>query len=112
MSIPELDVYMYSMTVLSAILLLQCNYPEVDTCQEIENETRQYSPSMFKGCFRPNMFASKEEVMEAIENSEVCTVNTLSHEIYKAAQIMGSSCLPTDLMQGMNSFLPDDQTII
>jgi sugar/nucleoside kinase (ribokinase family) len=36
MSKPELDVYVYGMTVLSTIHLLKGDYPEVDTYQEIE----------------------------------------------------------------------------
>jgi thiosulfate/3-mercaptopyruvate sulfurtransferase len=77
---------------------------------EIEQEARQYAPAMFNGRFRPEMFASKEEVVAAIGNGEVCTVDVLPLESYTAAHILGSSCLPgTDLMQGMKAFLPVDQ---
>jgi thiosulfate/3-mercaptopyruvate sulfurtransferase len=76
----------------------------------IEQEIRQYEPSVFQGRFRPEMFASKEEVLEATGDGNVATVNVLPIESYEAAHIEGSTCLPClDLMQGMDYFLPDDQ---
>jgi thiosulfate/3-mercaptopyruvate sulfurtransferase len=76
---------------------------------EVEQGARRYDPAIFKGHPRPSMFASKEEVMAAMEDGEVCTVDTLPLESYESAHIVGSSCLPClDLMQGMDAFLPDD----
>jgi thiosulfate/3-mercaptopyruvate sulfurtransferase len=76
---------------------------------KIEQEARQYEPSIFKGQFRPNMFASKEEVLEAMEDDDVCTVDVLPLVSYEASHIVGSTCLPCmDLMQEMDYFLPDD----
>lgn len=75
-----------------------------------EQEVRQYEPSIFKGQFRPNMFASKEEVLEAMEDGDAVTVNVLPLVSYEASHIVGSTCVPCmDLMQGMDYFLPDDE---
>ena len=77
---------------------------------QIEQAVRQYEPSVFKACFSPTMFASKEEVMASMEYENVATVDVLPIESYEASHIVGSTCLPClDLMQGMDYFLPDDQ---
>jgi len=77
---------------------------------KIEQASRQYEPSIFKGQFRPDMFASKEEVLAAMENVNVATVNVMPLESYEASHIVGSTCLPClDLMQGMDYLLPDDK---
>jgi thiosulfate/3-mercaptopyruvate sulfurtransferase len=76
----------------------------------IEQEPRQYEPMVFHPQFSPNMFADKEEVMEALKNSDVSVVDVLPPESYEGAHITGSTCLSAmDLMQGMDYFLPDDQ---
>jgi thiosulfate/3-mercaptopyruvate sulfurtransferase len=76
---------------------------------KLEQEARQYKPSQFTCCLRPDMFASKEEVLAAMASGDVCTVNTLSLESYENAHIVGSSLLPCgDLMQEMISFVTDD----
>jgi thiosulfate/3-mercaptopyruvate sulfurtransferase len=77
---------------------------------KIEQESRLYEPSIFKGQFRPGMFASKEEVLAAMEDGDVATVNVMPLESYEASHIPGSSCLPClDLMQGMDYLLPDEE---
>lgn len=68
----------------------------------------QYAPSHFEGRPRPHLFASKEEVMAAMGDGAVRTVNVLPAASYQAAHIVGSTCLPClDLMRAMDSFLPD-----
>jgi len=80
---------------------------------KIEQEAQHYEPSIFRGHLRPNMLANKEDVMEAMKDGDVSTVNVLPLESYEAAHIAGSSCLPCmDLMQEMDSFLPDPSTTI
>jgi thiosulfate/3-mercaptopyruvate sulfurtransferase len=77
---------------------------------KIERVTRQYEPSIFKGQFRPNMFANKDEVFAAMENQNVAIVNVLPPVSYEASHIPGSinvSCM--DLMQGLEYLLPNDQ---
>jgi thiosulfate/3-mercaptopyruvate sulfurtransferase len=55
------------------------------------------------------MFASKEEIMAAMGDGEVHTINTLNVESYDSAHIVGSTCLPAlDLMQNMAAFLSDE----
>jgi thiosulfate/3-mercaptopyruvate sulfurtransferase len=56
------------------------------------------------------MFASKEEVLVAMEDGAVCTVNTLTSESYEQGHITGSSLLPcNDLMHEMVSFVSTDK---
>lgn len=67
----------------------------------IEQVTREYEPSVFKGQIRPGMFASKDEVFASMENKDVAIVNVLPSISYEASHIPGSinlSCM--DLMQG------------
>ena len=56
------------------------------------------------------MFAGKEEVMEALKDSEIAVVDVLPIESYEGAHITGSTCLSSmDLMQNLDYFLPDDK---
>ena len=67
----------------------------------------QYPATQFVCQLRPDMFASKEEVLTAMEDGNVCTVNTLTQESYDQGHIQGSSLLPCmDLMHEMAAFLP------
>lgn len=76
---------------------------------EVEQESRKYEPSAFKGQLRPNMFISKEEVLVALQDADISTVNVMPLESYEASHITGSSCLSClDLMQDMDNLLPDD----
>ncbi|MBP7694225.1 MAG: sulfurtransferase [Anaerolineales bacterium] len=77
---------------------------------QTEQAARRYAPAGYTGRLRPGMFASKEEVLAAMADGEVATVNVLPLESYAATHIVGSTCLPClDLMRGMDYFLPDDQ---
>lgn len=76
----------------------------------LEQEPRQYEPAQFTCHFRPEIFASKEQVEAAIEDDTVCLVNTLSLESFEEVHIVDSSCLPCgDLMQGWAYFLPNEE---
>jgi thiosulfate/3-mercaptopyruvate sulfurtransferase len=81
---------------------------------EIEQVTRQYEPSVFQGQFRPDMFASKEEVLASMENDKVAIVDVLPLVSYEASHIPGSVCLPCmdlmqgDFKQGFDTLLPND----
>lgn len=76
----------------------------------VEQETRHYKPSRFEACFNPWMFASKEEILASMEDSDVATVNVLPLESYEASHIVGSSCSSCmDLMQGFDYLLPDHE---
>jgi thiosulfate/3-mercaptopyruvate sulfurtransferase len=77
---------------------------------QLEQEIRHYEPSTFKAQFRPDMFASKEDVMDALKNSDISVVNVLPPISYEGAHITGSanlSCM--DLMHDMDSFLSNDR---
>lgn len=77
---------------------------------QVEQEARSYNPASFNAHFNPNMFASKEEVLAFIENTDTAIVNVLPLVSYEASHITGSICVSCmDLMQGMDYFLPDDQ---
>lgn len=76
----------------------------------VEQEVRQYEPSIFEARFNPWMFASKEEILASLEDVDVATVNVLPVESYEASHIVGSSCLSCmDLMQGFDYLMPDDE---
>jgi len=81
---------------------------------KIEQEARQYEPSIFKGQFRPGMFASKEEILESMQNNDVAIVDVLPLVSYEASHIPDSICLPCmdlmqgDLKQGFDYLLPND----
>jgi len=75
-----------------------------------ESHVRQYQPSIFQGQTDPTLFASKEEVLAAIDEPDVATVDVLPLVSYEGAHIPGSICLPClDLMSTMDYFLPLDQ---
>lgn len=76
---------------------------------DIEQIARQYEPTHFEARFNPVMFASKEEILESMQDDDVATVDVLPLESYESSHIAGSSCLPCmDLMQGLDYLLPDD----
>jgi thiosulfate/3-mercaptopyruvate sulfurtransferase len=85
-----------------------------DVGGEVEQEARQYEPSLFKGQFSSNMFASKEEILASMQNDDVAIVDVLPLVSYEASHIPGSinlSCM--DLMQGdfshgFDYLLPND----
>lgn len=82
---------------------------------KIEQGARQYSPSVFSARPRPEMFANKEEVLAAMNDANVRTVNVLMPVSYEAEHITGSICVSCldlmqgDLMRGLDAFLPEDQ---
>ena len=81
-----------------------------DAGGSLEKEARCYRPSTFVGHFKPNRFADKQAVLEAMNDAEVSTEDVLPLESYEAAHITGSTCLPClDLMQGLDAFLPAGQ---
>lgn len=77
---------------------------------EIETEVQAYPPTHFEGRVRPGMFATRQDVREALGTPGVATINAMPLESHEASHITGSACLPcTDLMRGMDGFLPDDE---
>ena len=81
----------------------------------IEQEPSSYEPTIFKGNPRSEMFASKEDVMAAIQDDDVSVVDVLPPVSYEGAHITGSSNLSCmdlmqgDFTQGMDYLLPNDQ---
>ena len=81
---------------------------------KIEQDARQYESSVFKGQFRSSMFASKEEILDSMEDGNISIVDVLPLESYEASHIPGSICLPCmdlmegDMKQGFDYLLPND----
>ena len=76
----------------------------------VEQAPRQYEAAIFHPQFSSGMFADKEEVMEALKDSEIAVVDVLPIESYEGAHITGSTCLSSmDLMQNLDYFLPDEK---
>ncbi|WP_420644465.1 sulfurtransferase [Candidatus Leptofilum sp.] len=76
----------------------------------VEQGTNSYAPATFNSELRPQMIASKEDVLAAMGNGAVCTVNTLNPESYNNGHIQGSSLLPcSDLMHGMAAFISTEE---
>jgi len=86
-----------------------------DAGGNIEQITREYEPSVFKGQFSPSMFASKEEVLASMENQDVAIVNVLPPVSYEASHIPGSAnvnCMELmqgDFSHGFDYLLPNDK---
>lgn len=77
---------------------------------QLEREVRHYKPSMFKSNFKHNMFANKEEVLEALKDGSTVVENVLPPISYEGAHITGSmnlSCM--DLMYDMDSLISNDK---
>lgn len=78
----------------------------------LEQEVRRYDATTFECTLRPSMFVGKEEVLTGTADDAVCTVNTLTPEVYEDAHITGSFLLPcSDLMHDMAVFLPTDKLV-
>ena len=81
-----------------------------DAGGRLETETRSYKPSTFEGHFQPDMFADKNAVLQARNDSRVSIVNVLPRISHEASHITGSICVPClELMHDMDAFLPNDQ---
>jgi len=77
---------------------------------QLEQEVRRYEPAAFNPRFKPGMFAGKDEVMEALKNSDISVVDVLPPISYDGAHITGSANLNCmDLMHDMDAFLPTDK---
>jgi thiosulfate/3-mercaptopyruvate sulfurtransferase len=76
----------------------------------VETGERHYPATTFAGQARPGLFADKDEVLAALGDPTVATINTLPPASYEAAHITGSTCLSAmDLMIDMSAFRPLDQ---
>lgn len=76
----------------------------------IEQGSNTYPAAAFTCQLRPQMIASKEDVLAAMQNGAVCTVNTLTQEMHDKGHIQGSSLLPCmDLMRDMAAFVSTEK---
>ena len=76
----------------------------------VETKQQAYSPVQFEGHFRPEMFASKEEVQTALSTGSAYVEDALTQEWHDREHIPGSICLPlTELVNEWTAFLPEDQ---
>ena len=84
---------------------------------ELETGSNVYPQATFTPELSPDMFATKEEVMQAIQNGGACVANTLTPEMYRGetgvfydGHISGSVNHPmTELLDGLT--LPDNETL-
>ncbi|MEZ4656334.1 MAG: rhodanese-like domain-containing protein [Caldilineaceae bacterium] len=77
---------------------------------EVAQGGHTYAPTTFVCHLRPERLANKEEVQAAMGNGNVCTVNSLTQQVYAQGHITGSTLLPCmDLMHEMAAFLPTEQ---
>lgn len=75
----------------------------------LEAGARQYEAAQFVGQPRPEMVASKEEVLQAMGDASICIEYTLPLEVYGGAHIPGSTVISAlDLMQEMNTLVSDE----
>jgi thiosulfate/3-mercaptopyruvate sulfurtransferase len=66
--------------------------------------------AQFEAHFKPEMFASKEEVQAAVDVDSVHIENSLTQDWHDDEHIPSSTCLPLiDLMIEWDAFLPEDQ---
>ena len=77
-----------------------------------------YEPAEFTGRTRAELFASKEDVLAAMNDGATCTVNTLPHDLYtgdtdifygKEGHITGSVNHPYDNLLEGQKFLSNDE---
>lgn len=69
-----------------------------------------YGPAEFTPAFKPEMWASREEVQAAVEGGGAYIENALTKDWYDAEHIPGSFCLPlTDLTIGWDTLRPQDE---
>jgi len=79
---------------------------------EVQKGEQKYEAAQFVGNFKPDMFASKEDVQAAIDSDSMYIENALTLDWYNQEHIPGSACLPlTDLTVGWEAFLPQDQLL-
>ena len=79
---------------------------------QLEQELHIYEPTTFESEPRPDMFASKEEVLAAMEEESICIEHTLPVEMYGGSYIPGSTFVSVwDFMVKMDGFAPDDTFI-
>ena len=77
---------------------------------QTEGGEHHYQPVGFTPNFKPEMFASIEEVQAAIGKDDVNIENALTLEWHNQEHIPGSTCLPlTDLTIGWETFIAEDQ---
>jgi thiosulfate/3-mercaptopyruvate sulfurtransferase len=77
---------------------------------EVEAGETKYDPATFTPAFKPEMFASKEEVQAAVERGSAYIENALPQEWHDLEHIPGSFCLPlTDLMIGWDLLRSQDE---
>lgn len=77
-----------------------------------EQSEQKYPAAHFEPRFRPDMFASIDEVQAAIGKEGVYIENSLTQDWHDQEHIPGSHCLPlTDLTIGWETFRPENQLL-
>lgn len=77
---------------------------------QTEQEIHRYEPAHFRPNLRKWMYADKEEVLKALNETDIAVVNVMPRESYDGKHIKGSISISSmNLMQQLDAFLPDDQ---
>lgn len=75
----------------------------------VEAGRRKYDPAAFTPAFKPEMFASRQEVQASVEQGGAYIENALMQDWHDREHIPGSACLPlTNLSIGWDSFRSQD----
>lgn len=85
---------------------------------DTEDEEHSYPPATFTTSLTPEMFASKDEVLAAMGDGGVCTMNALPKALYigtdqvpyaKDGHISGSMSQPFEALMDGDKLKPDDE---
>ncbi|MFT7245854.1 MAG: thiosulfate/3-mercaptopyruvate sulfurtransferase [Candidatus Azotimanducaceae bacterium] len=76
----------------------------------LETEEHQYPVATFDIDLQPGWFVGKDDVLSAMQDETISTVNALPAQAHDNAHITGSSCQPFSLfLNGGSRLLPDDE---
>lgn len=75
---------------------------------EVETEDHRYPVATFDIDLQPDWFVNKDDVLSAMQDETISTVNALPAQAHDHAHITGSSCQPFSLfLDGGSRLLPD-----
>jgi thiosulfate/3-mercaptopyruvate sulfurtransferase len=76
---------------------------------DLETEECVHPVATFEIALQPHWFVNKEDVLDALQDETISTVNTLPQQAYDHEHITGSSCQPFSLfLDNGTRILPDD----
>ena len=80
-----------------------------ETGGDLETDECVYPTATFEIALQPDWFVNKDDVLGAMQDETISTVNTLPEQAYDHEHITGSSCQPFSLfLDNGTRLLPDD----